>query len=600
MIRLFLLHYSERVQLVAVAAKLPGAPRAPLGAAIEEGDPPARKMPDQPATKRPSTSYLSRAKEKARGSSKKATTKVSPKADTKDRTPEEWAAERAKVENQAASQIQTQYVANKKEKKRNLVRRKTAVAATTVKDKALHAAHDISHKIDEATHHATFGHVQQFISSSLRQQCADDPWLMKGAQDAVLETVDMIIAEVKRRTLNELEETSGKASIRLKKQLAALVMPETWPLPPSRLNVLAWLRARFLYGLFPADKNATYRKSIEPWMSMLDLLFYMPYGIGTSTWLLYISIVLFTVDDLYQLFMCICSFRCFAFIFWGCIPILTDWFQMYIAFSGGDTLTHVLQEDHGVASNLRPNSLLVEGGPSTGVIDQFQDRVFILNWVLCWAVFAKYKWRRSQYLSLAAEPPVYTGDRDRGDKEPTALMAYDVLVTCAIALLSSLDLTYRILRLSGAQAYFVTLFNSIMMRPQEGTHLPLAVDIYFAALTTFMGLSAGPFLAMLAPSLGELIHQMRATGFDAAGDPQLQMTLPQMKRKQQKLAARGMLNKIESETLASGHDDESTTATLLNSARSKAGSARSKVRRPSYGKKVNASPGPASTPDIAT
>ena len=556
-------------------------------------------MPDQPALKRPSTSYLSRAKEKARGSSKKAT-KVSPKADSRERTPEESAADRAKVENQAAQQIQTQYVANKKEKKRNLIRRKTAGAASVVKDKVVHAGHDVAHRIDEATHHATFGHVQQFISSTLRQQCADDPWLMKGAQDAVLETVDSIIAEVKRRTLNDLEETSGKASIRLKKQMAALVMPETWPLPPSRINVLAWLRARFLYGLFPADKNATYRKSIEPWMSMIDLLFYLPYGIGTSTWLLYISIVLFTVDDLYQLFMCICSFRCFAFIFWGCIPILTDWFQMYVSFSGGDTLTHVLQKDHGVVSNLRPNSLLVEGGASTGVIDQFQDRVFLLNWVLCWAVFAKYKWKRARYLSHSAEPPVYTGDRDRGDKEPTALMAYDVLVTCAIALLSSLDLTYRILRLSGFQAYFVTLFNSIMMRPQEGTHLPLAVDIYFAALTTFMGLSAGPFLAMLAPSLGELIHQMRATGFDAAGDPQLQMTLPQMKRKQQKLAARGMLNKIESETLASGHDDESTTATLLNSARSKAGSARSKVRRPSYGKKVNASPGPASTPDIAT
>jgi hypothetical protein len=501
------------------------------------------------------------------------------------------------VETQAAQQIQTQYVANRKERKRNLIRRKTAGAASVVKDKVVHAGHDVAHRIDEATHHATFGHVQQFISSTLRQQCADDPWLMKGAQDAVLETVDSIIAEVKRRTLNDLEETSGKASIRLKKQMAALVMPETWPLPPSRINVLAWVRARFLYGLFPADKNATYRKSIEPWMSMIDLLFYLPYGIGTSTWLLYISIVLFTVDDLYQLFMCICSFRCFAFIFWGCIPILTDWFQMYVSFSGGDTLTHVLQKDHGVVSNLRPNSLLVEGGASTGVIDQFQDRVFLLNWVLCWAVFAKYKWKRARYLSHSAEPPVYTGDRDRGDKEPTALMAYDVLVTCAIALLSSLDLTYRILRLSGFQAYFVTLFDSIMMRPQEGTHLPLAVDIYFAALTIWMGLSAGPFLVMLAPGLGELIHQMRATGFDAAGEPQLQMTLPQMKRKQQKLAARGMLNKIESETLASGHDDESTTSTLLNSARSKAGSARSKVRRPSYGKKA---PGPAPTPDIAT
>jgi len=506
------------------------------------------------------------------------------------------AADRAKEENRAAQQIQTQYVENKKEKKRNFIRRKTAGAATAVKDKVVHASADVAHRIDEATHHATFGHVQQFISSTLRQQCADDPWLMKGAQDAVLETVDSIIAEVKRRTLNDLEETSGKAGIRLKKQMAALVMPETWPLPPSRINVLAWLRARFLYGLFPADKNATYRKGIEPWMSMIDLLFYLPYGIGTSTWLLYISIVLFTVDDLYQLFMCICSFRCFAFIFWGCIPILTDWFQFYVSFSGGDTLTHVLQKDHGVVSNLRPNSLLVEGGPSTGAIDQFQDRVFILNWVLCWAVFAKYKWKRASYLSREADPPVFTGDRDRGDKEPTALMAYDVLVTCAIALLSSLDLTYRILRLSGVQVYFVTLFDSIMMNPQVGTHLPLAVDIYFAALTVWMGLSAGPFLVMLTPGLGELVHQMRATGFDAAGNPQLQMTLQQMKRKQQKLAARGMLNKIESETLASGHDDEGTTASLLNSARSAKESARSKVKRTPKRSKESLS----GTPDIAT
>ena len=460
-------------------------------------------MPDAPSSKQPSTSYLSRAKEKARGSSKK--TKVHPKGYIRERTPEEWAAERVKIEHEAATHIQSTYVANvanaKKEKKRVLLQRKTAGAASMGLEKVQHIKLDLEHRLGEATHDVTFGHVQKFISSYLRQQVRDDPWLPNGAQDATLETVDKIIAEVKRRTLNEVEETSGKGGIRINKQMARLVMPETWPLPPLRTSPLAWLRARFLYALFPADKNETYRRSIAPWMSVVELCFYLPYGISTATWLLYILVVLFTVDDLYQLFTCILNFRCFAFIFWGTTPIVFDWFQMYISFSGGDTFTHVLEHSLDVPgdndftlslhlNNLHPNSLLVEGGPSTTSIDKIQDRVFILNWVLCWVVFAKYKWRRSQYLSGKAEPPLFTGDRDRGDIEQNACMAYDFLVTCAIALLASLDLTYRILRLSGFKAYFVTLVDTFFLRPFHCSgplHMPHAVDIFFSALTTAVG-----------------------------------------------------------------------------------------------------------------
>ena len=45
-----------------------------------------------------------------------------------------------------------------------------------------------------------------------------------------------------------------------------------------------------------------------------------------------------------------------------------------------------------------------------------------------------------------------------------------------------------------------------------------------------MSLSALPFLLLKTPVVGELLHQMRTTGFNALGNSELQMTLPQVKR----------------------------------------------------------------------
>ena len=71
-------------------------------------------------------------------------------------------------------------------------------------------------------------------------------------------------------------------------------------------------------------------------------------------------------------------------------------------------------------------------------------------------------------------------------------------------------------------------------------------------ITTTLGISALPWLVFKIPVVGELLHQMRATGYNAKGEVELIMTLPQMKQKQLNLANMNKLGKEESEALFDG------------------------------------------------
>ena len=83
--------------------------------------------------------------------------------------------------------------------------------------------------------------------------------------------------------------------------------------------------------------------------------------------------------------------------------------------------------------------------------------------------------------------------------------------------------------------------------PRAHTHPRRARQMY----TTIIGMFALPWLLLAIPGLGDMLHQMRPTGFDEAGGLQLVMTLQQMKRKQKKLAMAGRLSEQEQALLNS-------------------------------------------------
>ena len=72
-----------------------------------------------------------------------------------------------------------------------------------------------------------------------------------------------------------------------------------------------------------------------------------------------------------------------------------------------------------------------------------------------------------------------------------------------------------------------------------------SIDLFFSAFTTGLSLTAIPFIVLKIPGIGEMFHQMRPTGYDAAGNVQLQLNIEQMRRKQAHAAKRGLLNKRE-------------------------------------------------------
>ena len=207
--------------------------------------------PSAPSVKPPSTKYLDRMRSPRRGSSSespKYSAKVRPQPP---KPPADW--ERQK----AAQKIQAKYRGRR----------------LSVIEKAKDVRAEISLQIDKRVESAKYAYVERLLSENLRSQCNDDPWLSKDANEQMIKYLEVVLNEVHRRSLHEMEETSGKQSVVLKKVISELVKPESWPPPPPLSQPLTWFRAKLLYAIMPADKNSTYRSSIAPWMYALICAF---------------------------------------------------------------------------------------------------------------------------------------------------------------------------------------------------------------------------------------------------------------------------------------------------------------------------------------
>mmetsp|Transcript_7910 Transcript_7910/g.18555 ORF Transcript_7910/g.18555 Transcript_7910/m.18555 type:complete len:591 (-) Transcript_7910:231-2003(-) len=384
--------------------------------------------------------------------------------------------------------------------------------------KPLHEAReDLNQKIAQAKSHATFHMLRHWVESSLRGEVNDDPWMPKGANDQMIAWVEAFLKELNLRLDKDQDETNDTT---FQKEMHKLVMIENWPPPPPRWpNPAWWARCRILYALSPADRNSTYTSIVKAgrWMALLYLLLWLPFGISSTAWLVYLLCVL-TVDDEYQLFTFLLRFKAFAFLMWGVVPIIMDQFAFYIATITGKPVTWPS------TNGLDPGSICISGGPSTSLIDKFEDVCFLLTWFLAYLVFARYKWMRRSHLSGHKPRSVWTGDNDNGDREISAVMAWDVLFTALFTLI-------------------ITFFQAFHTNTGK-------VDTYMVSLyTTLLGLCCMPWIVFVIPGVGPIIHQMRPTGFDEAGQLKLLMDLQQMKRKQTRLMHAHLLSEEEAELL---------------------------------------------------
>lgn len=355
--------------------------------------------------------------------------------------------------------------------------------------------------------------IEHWIASNLEGQVTADPWMNQGAQDGMIKLLRDLNAELLNRSKHEtLEERDAE----LRETMHDHVQPENWPLPPSKLNPIRWLRARLLYAVLPADKNQTYQIEVEPWMIGVNLLLVLPGGI--VLWFI-LGLCILPVDDEYQLFNFIAMFKVYALVFWGLLPVWLDWFSFYLAFTSGTD-----EASYTACSS---------GGPSTDLFSLLLDRMFATVWVLCWVVFARFKWVRRLH-ARGQKPPVYTGDEDTGDREVTLAIKYDVAATALVVLGGTADLTYRILRRKTALAYFDVLWENILtnhgaLMVHEVQHMSHGAKLFSSFLTLSLGFAALPWILFKSP-IGTMLHQMRPTAYDASGAIRLQLDLPRMKK----------------------------------------------------------------------
>lgn len=348
----------------------------------------------------------------------------------------------------------------------------------------------------------------------------------RGATHQMIAWVEAFLKELSLRLDKDQDETSDA---NFQKEMRELVKIKNWPPPPPRWPNLAWwARCRVLYALSPADRDSTYTSVVKAgrWMALLYLLLWTPFGISSVAWLVYLLCVL-TVDDEYQLFTFMLRFKAFAFLMWGAIPTIVDQFAFYITTIRGEPISG--SSSTGVDdSRPDPGSICISGGPSTSTIDRFSDVCFILTWFLSYLVFARYKWVRREHLSGRKPRSVWTGDKDNGDIEINAVMAWDLLATALFTLV-------------------LTLYRAFHTNTDQ-------VEMYMVALyTTMLGLCCLPWIVFVIPGVGLIIHQMRPTGFDEAGGLKLLMDLQQMKRKQTRLMHANLLSEEEAQLLYPSH-----------------------------------------------
>ena len=242
-----------------------------------------------------------------------------------------------------------------------------------------------------------------------------------------------------------------------------------------------------LYALYPADKTISYVVFQQPWMLAVTCLLMAPFGVATASWLFLFSCII-GVDDEYQLFNYITSFKTYAFLVGGMLPMFVDYFVFYFrATSGGNS-----------------------GDPSMYM--QVTDWLFLLNWMLCYVAFYRYKRVRKLHYEDGVPRIILTGDADSGDWEPTIAMKYDAVATIAVVVIMLVDFVVRV-------------------RPGSDDSATTRNRLWWNFFTVVLSLSAAPFVLFKLPGLGPLVHGLRATGYDQSGNLRLEMSLPHCRAK---------------------------------------------------------------------
>jgi len=377
--------------------------------------------------------------------------------------------------------------------------------------------------------------VEEGLTQGIKVAVATDPWIPKWAAKAVSSSLIAVIHEANER---KMHAELGKRSAQLRQSKAEALDPARWPIPPPLSRPFHLLRAKFLYAVCAADKSFCYGFFHSPCTLLTWVILYAPpifplFPLTIALWFFYFLCVI-TVQDEFTLFNYIASFKTWCFVMCGVLPIFADFFLVY--FHG------VSAEAHDIDAHDRDYGLLSWYGLVT-------SRAFIALWVVCWIVFARYRSIRSLHFGEVAaatdekpQPPagkgrdkqpvrernqqmlasakttedesgitiynaVHTGDQDTGDREQTLLMKWD-----AVAIL--LHVLFGLLEVLIAPTRKELLFE--------------------AFICTTLSVLAAPFVLWKIPVVGELIHQMRPTGFDEAGGLRLTMSLADMKTKHER------------------------------------------------------------------
>lgn len=413
------------------------------------------------------------------------------------------------------------------------------------------AANKANQAMVRARSRATVRALRMVVKGILDGMADGDPWTPKADQDKMRADYLWLLHETLRRMEAKELEVKGVGSARLRHVIKKDLMVSSWPPPPpAKPPTLGWLRAKVLYALFPADKHSAYFMNVDKsGMVPLALLWFPFFGVSTLAWLvLFVFIVV--VDDQYQLAQYVWSFRVYALVVWGFLPIFRSHFNAF--FCSTDPTPE------------RGNGAFCSGAHGW----LWETRLFMLNWLLCYVVFGLYLAVRAQQLksrkpinkllyekeesdssssSSDSDGPSSSSSSSSSDEEGlsraearrirgrapvaratgnelAAVMKFDVVATALLFVVAHLDLTYRV---HGATDVFAFFWTWVTPYDAADTH----AVVHFEFQASVLGLIALPWLLFVIPFVGEMLHQMRITGFDQEGHLRLWLEPYQMRDK---------------------------------------------------------------------
>ena len=144
-----------------------------------------------------------------------------------------------------------------------------AEKAHAAAEKARAVRADAKALVNERIAHARFAllekTVQSLIDGMLKDQVETDPWMLPQEMEWTKQLYSDLSKDISARMEQDNLELIGRGAHELRKAMDALVDPTTWP-PPPRLWPWphTYVRARFLYAIWSADKNLTYYFNVEP------------------------------------------------------------------------------------------------------------------------------------------------------------------------------------------------------------------------------------------------------------------------------------------------------------------------------------------------